>query len=217
MEIFVFDVETSGIPDFKLPADDPKQPRAIQIAGILCGDAEPGEEDSPLGPGIAVRGFVNCPIRPDGWTMDDELAAKMGHGMTQAWLLENGRPVREALDLWTALHNRADLIATFGAGFDLKLMRGEFRRAGMPDLYGAKPKLDVMRAACKPCAMPMPSGRGGFKLPKLGEAAEILLGEKVEGLHNGYVDAKTTARIYYALLARGVVMAPKQDVSTKAA
>lgn len=217
MSIFVFDLETSGIPDFRKPADDPAQPRAAQIAGLLIEerDAEPAP---PLNlPGVAVIGSMDMAVRPDGWTMDDALAEKMGHGFTHERLLEIGRPIGDALAQWGGLHDQASLLITWGGAFDLKMMRGELRRAGMNDRYAALPRIDLMRAASPICALPFANGRGGIKLPKLEEAANILLGEIPEGLHNARIDAVTTARIYFALKARGVVFEPKQDVSTKAA
>ena len=61
MTVFIFDVETTtGVPNFKLPADHPDQPYICEVAALLMD-----------GPG-SVIGELDTLIKPDGWLIDPE-------------------------------------------------------------------------------------------------------------------------------------------------
>ncbi len=189
----VFDTETTGLPDFKLAADHPDQPRMAQLSAGLF-------EFDPAGELDQRDGFTHL-IKPDGWEMPDELVEKLGHGFTTAHLEEHGVPVMAALEDFMKLHDESDLLVGYGIHFDLKILRGELRRVGMPDNYGEREKFDVM-AKCKPlCELP-PSEKmrarnmKGFKTPSLIEATDILLQKKLEGAHDAEVDMRATAELY---------------------
>lgn len=184
--ILVFDTETTGLPRFDLPADDPRQPRACALAAILA-DADGNEVE-----------IIDHVIKPDGWEVPDEVARI--HGLTTAICMERGVPVREVLDDFMRLHDLAVEIASYGIGFDLKILRGELRRAGLPDSYGAKPACDIIRAAAELCRIAptnkmMAAGRKSNKLPKLSEAVEIVLGQSHETAHTALGDARMALRL----------------------
>jgi DNA polymerase-3 subunit epsilon len=190
VKIFVFDCETSGLPKFNLPADDPTQPRIVQLAGALFD----GEADKPS------KSFCEK-IKPDGWRMDDALAEKLGNGLTHASLEAEGKPAAEVLQAWADLHDAADLIVGYNITFDLKMMRGELRRANMDDRYGARKTFDVLppcTGLCKidPTEAMKAAGRRHFKTPKLSEAVEIILKEKHVGAHDAMTDLLATYRLF---------------------
>jgi DNA polymerase-3 subunit epsilon len=208
MPFLVFDTETTGLPNFKLPADDPTQPRMAQISAALF----------DFRPGLTELVCVTMPIKPDGWAMPDELVEKLGHGLTTAYLAEHGRPVREALDAFMTMHERADLLCAYGIHFDQKILRGELRRAGLPDKYGEKETFCVMQAATRLCKIaPTDAMRAaGYRTNKtasLTEAVEILLGRKHEGAHEAEADMRATAEIY-ALVKDNPDAQPKAKVPT---
>lgn len=64
--IIVYDVETSGLPDWKKPSNDPSQPHITQIAAILADDAGIEQER------------INVFIKPDGWTLPEEIVKITG-------------------------------------------------------------------------------------------------------------------------------------------
>jgi len=188
--ILVYDTETTGLPDFKLPADDPRQPRMIQLAFALY--------DRP-----DKLVLEECHlIKPDGWKMPRELADKLGHGLTQERLEREGKPVKEVLEAFNLKRDRATLLAAYGIRFDQKILRGELRRGGFPDRYAETPEYCVMRAATPLCKMPptdamMAAGRCSYKTPKLTEAARIILGVEHVGAHDALADVRMTARLYF--------------------
>ena len=71
----VFDTETTGLPQFKLPSDHPSQPHLVDIAALLYNEV-----------GELMESFEAI-IRPDGWTIPDE-AARV-HGITTEMAMDS--------------------------------------------------------------------------------------------------------------------------------
>lgn len=196
MRVLVWDTETTGIPLWNLPADDPSQPRMIQIAAVLYGADRRVE-----------RELVSL-VKPEGWQMDDALAEKLGNGLVHARLEAEGRPVLELLTEFQEMHDAADMLVAYGARFDLKILRGELRRAGFPDRYGEKPYFCPMPACTKLCKIApthamLASGRKTNKTPKLGEAISIILGRELENAHDALADCRATADLFFHLCDNG--------------
>lgn len=196
--IIFFDTETTGIPRWDLPADDPSQPRIVDIGAILC------EQD-----GTEVERFESI-VKPEGWTVH-EGAAKV-HGITTEIALEQGKPIVEVLDGFDALQSRAQLIVAFNIRFDDKLLRGERRRLGRPDGFGTVPVFCCMKASTPLCKIPPTKkmtavGFDKFKVPKLTEAVEILLKRKHEGAHRAMADTVATKELYFAMAGNPEFMA----------
>lgn len=209
------DTETNGLPDFKLPADHPSQPRMVQLAMVLI---ETHDDDLGIPAHTELAAYEGI-IKPDGWTVPDDVAAI--HGLTTAICEERGVPVREALDRFNSFLDQAAEFLTFGVLFDSKILRGELRRAGLPDRFGEKPEACVMRAATPVCKMPptnamMAAGRKTFKTPKLGEAHQILLGAALENAHDAMADVRGLIRVWAHLHAKGLMPAAKARPSDPA-
>ena len=64
-----YDTETSGLPLFKEPSEDPRQPHIVQLAACLV-DLDTGQTVSSM----------DVIVRPNGWTIPDNVAAI--HGIT---------------------------------------------------------------------------------------------------------------------------------------
>ena len=190
MRYAVIDTETTGLMDFKLPADAEGQPRVAQIGMILIEDI-----DAPP----VVQGFY---IKPDGWVMGAEAGAV--NGLTDAFLEEHGVPVAEALDAYVAAVEAGYVMVAFNAQFDLKMMRAELRRAGRDDLFDRTPNICVMRAATDIVRQPAKNGRSGFKFPKLSEAC-MHFGIENARQHDALGDAHAALAILRALDAIGAL------------
>lgn len=93
--ICVFDTETTGFPNWKIPSDDPSQPHLVDIC-ILAYDAN----------GALVDSF-EAMVRPDGWVIPAEVTAI--HGITNEMAMDLGIPESEALDGFMAIHDRSGL------------------------------------------------------------------------------------------------------------
>ena len=192
MTVFIFDVETTAKPDFKLPADHPDQAYICEVAALLMD-----------GPG-SVIGEIDTLIKPEHWLIDPETEGI--HGISAEMCEANGRPIGEVLVDLTRLMDQADVVAGYSVDFDLKMYRGACRRAGMDDRYKVvkDKRYDVMRV-CKPLCKIPPTRRmrqkRGFKLPKLVEAVDILLKRSHEGAHRAMIDCRATAELYWYLQA----------------
>jgi DNA polymerase-3 subunit epsilon len=84
-----------------------------------------------------VEGEFQRYIRPDGWLMSPE-TTKINK-ITDDILRAEGVPIKEVLEWYAARIGEGRAIVAFGAQFDCKMMRAEFRRAGMDDLFDAHP------------------------------------------------------------------------------
>jgi|HubBroStandDraft_1064217.scaffolds.fasta_scaffold55699_2 DNA polymerase-3 subunit epsilon len=194
MRTLVFDTETTGLPLFKEPSEHPGQPHLVQLAAYLMDDGT--EVDA-----------CDVIVKPDGWTIPDELAAL--HGISTERALAEGEPLEGVIGKFLMMADNADMLSAFGFDFDRRIMRIAMLRAGMDkpniDAWGARFKtFCVMRAATPLCKLPptdamMAAGRKTFKTPKLAEAVECLLGEKLEGAHNALHDVRATVRLHYLL------------------
>jgi DNA polymerase-3 subunit epsilon len=181
----VLDTETTGLFDFKKPADDPSQPRLAAVAFIICDAA--GEEIE------AVRHLV----KPDGWTMPPE--AQAINGLSTDILDANGVPVLTVLDEYEAHIKGGLIVIGFNAQHDAKMMRAELRRAGRPDLFEETPNVCVMRAL-KPYKDEGLELRGGFV--KLKVACDYF-GIPLDEAHEAMADAQAARQILARLIRDG--------------
>ena len=188
----VIDTETSGLFDFSKPADAEGQPRLASFAAIRL-DADLNEE-----------GANEYLIKPEGWILSDEVMKI--NGLTMERLEKEGRPVADVLKFYSALIERGYVIVAFNSQFDCKVMRGEMRRAGVPDLFEATPNICAMRAAVDVVKAPKASGRG-YKFPKLSEACAHFGIEQTEQ-HSAMADAHAATAIFLELKALGVCPDP---------
>ena len=163
MPFYVFDVETTGLMDFKRAADAEGQPRVASFAGLAVD--HPDDE-----PEVFERY-----VRPDGWAMSPD--ASRVNGLTNEFLAQRGVPIAEVLDEYARRIEAGYTMVAFNAQFDLKMMRAEMRRAGRDDLFERTKNVCVMRPLTSILRIP---GRYGFKWPNLAEACA----------HFGIVNAK---------------------------
>ena len=193
MKTAVIDTETSGLFDFKQPADAPGQPRLANLAIIM------------LDENLEVTAEHDFLIQPDGWDLTPEAAAV--NGLTVERLKAEGIPVRDVLGKYSTLIEAGYVIATYNAQFDTKIMRGELRRAGMPDLFEQTPNVCLMRASTDVCKIPSKNNRG-FKFPKLGEACAFFKIEQ-SASHTALGDARSAVAILKALHALKALPEPE--------
>ena len=65
----VYDTETTGLPLFREPSESPAQPHLVQLGASLV------DLDTR-----SVLSSIDVIVKPDGWTIPDEVAAI--HGIT---------------------------------------------------------------------------------------------------------------------------------------
>lgn len=203
----VFDTETTGLPvrsargEPPVPADDPRQPRVASFAAVVA-DAS--------GNAIEEHKFY---VRPDGWTMaefdaraiaDGKRPASEINGLTDDFLNENGVPVSHVLDFYAGNITRGLIVVAFNAIFDTKMMRGELRRAGRPDLFEQTRNICVMKALDPYGAQGLCIQRG---FVKLSEACDFF-GIVNENAHDAMADARAAREILARLIRDDRLPAP---------
>lgn len=211
--IVVIDTETSGLPLYAkkgeppLAADAPGQPRLASFTAIVTTpDLEVDEEQS-----------ISVLVRPkmiDGkpeWEMQPGATAV--NGITTEQLIAEGINVLDVLSIYSEYINQGWIVVAHNAQFDTKIMRGELRRAGMPDLFEQTLNICTMQATieiCKiaPTGKQMTTGRRGFKQPKLMEAYHHFHGEEFADAHASMADARACLAIFRKLVETGAAPEP---------
>jgi DNA polymerase III epsilon subunit-like protein len=192
MSYVVIDTETNGVMDYKRPADAEGQPRVAEFAAILLDDH-----------GNVEAEFQRY-IRPDGWGMSPETTEI--NGLTDALLNTEGVPIAMVLDAYASLIVAGRAVVAFGAQFDCKMMRSEFRRAGRDDLFERTPNICLMRSA-RPFAKQIgreiiKAGGNNKGWPKLSDLCAFLEVAQAKG-HSALDDARATAECFRIMLSLG--------------
>lgn len=196
MKVLCYDTETSGLPHWGKPSEDPCQPHVVQLCAELFDD-ESGH----------VFNAMNFIIKPQDWAIPDEVAAV--HGITTEIALAHGLPMRAVLPVFLSLWKQADIRLAHNESFDMRMLRIEIKRdSGFSDDFADKWK--VAPAYCTqaksspilnlpPTAKMLAAGRKHAKSPNLGEAYEFFTGRKLENAHNAAVDVAACKAVYLAI------------------
>lgn len=184
-----FDVETTGLFDFKRPSDAPGQPRLAHGHFQAC---------DRMGRLIESRDFL---IRPDDWSDLDFanlVQASRVNGLTRERLFDEGVPIAECLDFYVDMIERGLFVTAFNVQYDSKIMRGELRRAGRDDLFERTPTVCTMWG--------LANARRSRRM-KLGEAV-AMVGGTLENAHEAAADCEGSRLILEHLIATGACPEP---------
>lgn len=197
--ILIYDTETTGLPLWKEPSEHPGQPHITQIAAQLC------DEDTGT-----ILGSINTMIRPDGWTIPDDLAQLTG--ITTEKAMDCGVSLTVALDMFLSLWERAALRVAHNESFDARMVRISIKRTTKPDAIGDYAERWKEGAAfctanaAKPILQLPPTERmkqtrfaNTFKTPNLAEAYRHFMGKDFANAHNAAADLMACKAIYFAI------------------
>lgn len=197
--ILGFDTESSGLPNFHEPSDDPSQPHLLQIAAILYDMA--GREVHRVS--TIVKPGEGCTIHP---------LALEAHGITLERANEEGcDPVQLARD-FEGMARQAKLIVGHNVSFDTRMFRIHAARHLGYKWEKPCPTFCTMYKSAKFTRIPATeamrkSGRYGFKLPNLTEAHQHFFGKGFDGAHDALADVSASMRIFWHLTReKGVPM-----------
>jgi DNA polymerase-3 subunit epsilon len=101
-----FDTETTGFVDKKLPLNDERQPKLLQLGAILADE------------NLEIRSSINLYIRHPNYTIDESSGAFKVNGITQDDLNKYGVSLEVALDIFRSLYNRAMYAVAHNHEFD---------------------------------------------------------------------------------------------------
>jgi len=198
MKLFFYDFETTGLPDYKQPSEAAHQPHIVQAAAAVI--------DSETRDVIASLDFT---VRPDGWTIPDEVAAI--HGITTERALDTGVDedlvVRAMHQLWLT----AGLRVGHNESFDARIMRIGMKRFmkddEIADAFKAGPTECTARLSSPICQLPPTENMKAktsfkHKTPTLSEAYLFFKGVPLENAHSAWADVEACWKIYWAIKDR---------------
>lgn len=187
----VFDTETTGIPEFRKPSDDPGQPHVVDIACSLYDGTglEIGRFDAIINPGVEIP---------------DEVAQI--HGITTEIAREHGIPPSEALDRFLELVRRAAVIVGHNVSFDIRMMRimaarvtGEKWECPLPEFCTMRRTTNMVRIL-----KAKPRFSEDWKWPNLSEATQHFFNQPHVDAHRARPDCDAAARIFFHLKEQGL-------------
>lgn len=188
-----YDTETTGLPLFHEPSEDPRQPHLVQLAASLV------DLDSRR-----VIASMDVIVRPMGWEIPAEVAAI--HGITTEQAMAVGVPEPVALRMFVGLYNARKRVA-HNEQFDARIIRIGLKR------YDVGLDADVWKAGQSECTQLLSTpilklpptekmravGRNHFKSANLGEAYKHFTGSELVGAHNALVDVQACMAVYFAI------------------
>ena len=210
--IMVYDLETSGLPLFREPSTHPGQPHIVQVAaGLYTPEGDPVE-------------LYDTIVRPDGWTIPQEVADI--HGITTERALAEGIPEADMLQKVDAMWSRARLRVAHNEQFDARIMRiayCRFRTKALADQWKDGPAECTQRMATPILALPPTekmrrAGRHHHKSANLSECIRHFFDRDHGDAHTATADRDGCADVYFHikagrhLLAAPVAAAPPAQV-----
>jgi len=194
-----FDTETTGLPLWKEPSEDPGQPHIVQLAAKLV-NLETRE----------VVKSMDVLVKPDGWSWDDSATSEdpafLAHRITMERATAEGIPEAEALAQFLAMTEELGTdgeVIGHNVSFDKRIVRiaikryldpqGEDVPSPVSDAFKARPDFCTMWKSKPICRLP------GNKLPKLTEAFLHFTGKPMEGAHSADGDVDGCITVYFAM------------------
>jgi DNA polymerase-3 subunit epsilon len=189
-----YDTETTGLPLFSEPSEDPRQPHIVQLAGVLVD--------------LAARktvASIDLIVRPEGWTIPDEVAAI--HGITTERALALGVPEPMAVRMLMELWGRGGVRVGHNESFDARILRIALKRYegdAAADVWKEGRAECTARMATPVCALPptdkmKAAKRFHYKTPTLSEAVSHILHRDLQDAHSAMADACGCRDLYFAL------------------
>lgn len=184
--ILFLDVETTGLPLWREPSSDPRQPHLVQVAALLV---DPQTRQ--------VMHELDHIVRPDGWEIPDDVVAI--HGITAQRATDVGIPEEEALGALLGLHALCEFRVAHNESFDARMVRIAIKRY-IGDVFA-----DQWKEAPAECTAKMTRPLVHLprnKMPTLGEAYQALFGEELRNAHSALADVQACARVYFEIQDR---------------
>lgn len=189
--LLFFDTETTGLPrNYKAPLTDlDNWPRLVQLAYIL----------SDFKGNILQKG--DWIIKPNGYIIPNE--SSVIHRITNERANNEGLPLKFVLQNFENLIKISDCLVAHNMSFDEKIVSAEFLRSGMENFILDKKRICTMEKTTNFCAL---ESQYGFKWPKLSELYFILFNESFEEAHNAAHDINATAKCFWELKNRQIIV-----------
>lgn len=202
MKALFYDKETTGLPLFKEPSEDPRQPHIVQTAAILV-DLDTRKQ----------LGCLDLTIAPIGWEIPDDVVKI--HGITNEYARAVGVPEQLAVHLFMELWSRADVRIGHNEQFDARIVRCALHR--YPSLTERAPLWAAGKAECTqalstpilklpPTPKMVAAGFNKHKSANLREAYQHFIGIELAHAHSASADAHACMHVYFAIKGWGTAI-----------
>ncbi|WP_442592523.1 3'-5' exonuclease [Parapusillimonas sp. JC17] len=191
-----YDTETTGLPLFSQPSEDPAQPHIVQLAAALV------DLDSRQ-----TLASMDVIVRPDGWTIPEEVAAI--HGITTEKAADLGVPEQQAVEMFFDLW-RGRLRVGHNEQFDARILRIAQHR--FPNRF-TESDFDIWKGGVADCTQRLATpilklpptakmraaGRHHHKSANLSEAYAHFTGQELQDAHSAMADVQGCMTVYFAI------------------
>ena len=190
-----FDIETTGLPKVRDASitNLNNWPRMVQLAWFQY------DENQNL---IAEANYI---IKPEGFTIPAD-ASKV-HGITTEKALESGVHLETALQEFSEVISKSEIIIAHNMDFEEKIVGAEFLRSGVKSVLFDKQRFCTMKTTTELCQI---TGPYGYKWPKLSELYYHLFKKDFEDAHDAAVDVKACVKCFFELIRVGFIKVDKK-------
>ena len=198
MTTLVFDTETTGFYNPKIPLDDASQGRIVQLAMVLLND------DFKV-----INSFYSL-IKPKGFFSIGP-SAQAAHGISIEMCEAYGMPIECALDIFYSMYSCADAKVAHNLKFDSQMLDTEF---ALVNFESNIKWLDLghfctMREMTSICCLPGGKFGQAYKWPKLQEAYKFLFNKDFQSAHDALNDVMATSQVFKWLVDNQKLILPK--------
>jgi DNA polymerase III subunit epsilon len=197
MNLLIYDFETTGIPEFSKPSEDPCQPHIVQLGAVLVDT----DKDK------IIHG-IDLIIRPDGWVIAPDISEI--HGITTEYAAAVGVPeelaIRLLMEMWDVCGSRL----AHNESFDARIARIAIKRFLKDDTLAdawkdgeaeCTARMSVNIVNLPPTAKMVKANFNKPKTPKLTEAYEFFMGKSLANAHSAMADCLGCYEVYKAIKA----------------
>lgn len=190
-----FDIETTGLPKVRDASitNLNNWPRMVQLAWLRY------DENQNL---IFEANYI---IKPEGFTIPAD-ASKV-HGITTEKALESGVHLETALQEFSEVISKSEIIIAHNMDFEEKIVGAEFLRSGVKSVLFDKQRFCTMKTTTELCQI---TGPYGYKWPKLSELYYHLFKKDFEDAHDAAVDVKACVGCFFELMRVGFIKVDKK-------
>jgi len=182
-----YDTETTGLPLWGEPSDDPRQPHIVQLAAKLVNLKN-----------YRVLQAFSIIVRPSGWVIPTGTIEI--HGIDNHAANELGIPESRAIEMICSMYGLCDLVVAHNVRFDDRIIRIAMKRHAEEcwlDKFKEKPRFCTAKESTQILKLPPTAKmRGGFKKPKLSEAYSFFTQTNLIGAHDALVDVDACIEVY---------------------
>lgn len=196
MNIAIFyDTETTGLPLFSEPSNDPRQPHIVQLAAVMM-DLDTKQELQ----------CIDMIIKPNGWEITPEMTEI--HGISQEMAMDVGISEKIATEALLDMVG-ARLRIAHNESFDARILRIAAKRYfddEVADNWKEGAAECTARLTTKICNLPptekmKAANRNTPKTPNLQEAYKHFFGKEFENAHSALADVMACRDVYLAVKA----------------